>query len=195
MKICPFCNEAFDGAMPYCSSCSANIEIIRKTFFIDGFERLYSIVYYNDFFREHLFNYKFGMQKKYLSALAYLFEEEIKNIMIDGKIDYIASVPMNEEKLRKKGFDHMGEIVKIISKDLGLKLYTYKKLQARDMHKLSYSERAHMKGIFQKSADASGNVLIIDDIITTGTTMKDSARAMKDAGFDKVFGLILCSRR
>lgn len=52
-----------------------------------------------------------------------------------------------------------------------------------------------MKGIFQKSADASGNVLIIDDIITTGTTMKDSARAMKDAGFDKVFGLILCSRR
>ena len=65
MKICPFCNEAFDGAKHYCSSCSANIEIIRKTFFIDGFERLYSIVYYNDFFREHLFNYKFGMPVSY----------------------------------------------------------------------------------------------------------------------------------
>ena len=195
MKICPFCNEELDGAKPYCSSCSTNIDIIKKTFFIDGFERLYSIVYYNDFFREHLFNYKFGMQKKYLAALAYLFEEEIKNIMIDEKIDYITSVPMNEEKLRKKGFDHMGEIVKIISKDMDLKLYTYEKLQVRDMHKLSYSERAHMKDIFKKSTSASGNVLIIDDIITTGTTMKDSVRVMKDAGFDKVFGLILCSRR
>ena len=57
------------------------------------------------------------------------------------------------------------------------------------------SERANMKNIFKKSADASGNVVIIDDIITTGTTMKDSARVMKDAGFEKVFGLILCSRR
>lgn len=102
MKICPFCNEDFDGAMAYCSSCAANIEIIRKTFYVDGFDELYSIVYYNDFFREHLFNYKFGMQKKYLSALVYLFEEEIKNIMRTETIDYITSVPMNEEKLRKK---------------------------------------------------------------------------------------------
>ena len=195
MKICPFCNEDFDGAMPYCSSCGANIEIIRKTFYVDGFDELHSIVYYNDFFREHLFNYKFGMQKKYLSALAHLYEEELKNIMQNEKIDYITSVPMNTEKLRKKGFDHMGKILKIISKDMGIKIYTYEKLQKRDMHKLSFSERANMKNIFKKSADASGNVLIIDDIITTGTTMKDSARVMKDAGFDKVFGLILCSRR
>lgn len=181
--------------MPYCSSCVANIEIIRKTFYVDGFDELHSIVYYNDFFREHLFNYKFGMQKKYLSTLAYLYEEELKNIMQNEKIDYITSVPMNTEKLRKKGFDHMGEILKIISKDMGIKIYTYEKLQKRDMHKLSFSERANMKNIFKKSADASGNVVIIDDIITTGTTMKDSARVMKDAGFEKIFGLILCSRR
>lgn len=115
--------------------------------------------------------------------------------MQSEKIDYITSVPMNTEKLRKKGFDHMGEILKIISKDMGIKIYNYEKLQKRDMHKLSFSERANMKNIFKKSSDASGNVLIIDDIITTGTTMKDSARVMKDAGFDKVFGLILCSRR
>lgn len=195
MKICPFCNEDFDGAMAYCSSCGANIVIIKKTFYVDGFDELHSIVYYNDFFREHLFNYKFGMQKKYLSALAYLYEEELKNIMQNEKIDYITSVPMNTEKLRKKGFDHMGEILKIISKDMGIKIYNYEKLQKRDMHKLSFSERANMKNIFKKSSDASGNVVIIDDIITTGTTMKDSARVMKDAGFEKIFGLILCSRR
>lgn len=181
--------------MPYCSSCGASIEIIRKTFYVDGFDELHSIVYYNDFFREHLFNYKFGMQKKYLSTLAYLYEEELKNIMQNEKIDYITSVPMNTEKLRKKGFDHMGEILKIISKDMSIKIYTYEKLQKRDMHKLSFSERANMKNIFKKSSDASGNVVIIDDIITTGTTMKDSARVMKDAGFEKIFGLILCSRR
>lgn len=195
MKSCPFCNEELDAKLAYCSSCGSNIDIIRKAFFIDGFDELYSIVYYNDFFREHLFNYKFGMQKKYISAFAYLYEEEIKNILKDNSIDYIASVPMNKEKLRKKGFDHMGEIVKVIAKDMGLKLYTYEKLQVHDMHKLSYAERSHMQGIFKKGTDAHGNVLIIDDIITTGTTMKDSARVMKDAGFDKVFGLILCSRR
>lgn len=196
MKYCPFCNEELEEKLAYCSSCMANIELIRKRFYINGYESLESIVYYNDFFREHLFNYKFGMNKKYLPAFASIFEEEIKLLMKDNKIDYITSVPMNKEKLKKKGFDHMREILKLIAKDMNLEIYTYEKSQVKDMHKLSFSERTKIRDIFKKGADVNNkNILIIDDIITTGTTMKDSLRAMKEAGFDKVYGLILCSRR
>ena len=157
---------------------------------------MHSIVYYNDFFREHLFNYKFGMNKKYISAFAYLFEEEIKKIMLKNKIDFITCVPMNKEKFRKKGFDHMHEIADFISKDISLPLYTYEKIQKKDMHKLSYMERLNMTDIFKKGKDMQNkNIIIIDDIITTGRTMKDSARVLKEAGFDKIYGLILCSRR
>lgn len=196
MRYCPFCNEELEDKETYCSSCSSNIEVIRKRFYINGYESLHSIVYYNDFFREHLFSYKFGMQKKYIPAFASLYEEEIKLIMKDNKIDYITSVPMNKAKLKKKGFDHMYEIVKVIASDMNLEVYLYEKVQKKDMHKLSFSERTNIHGIFKKGKDVQGkNILIIDDIITTGTTMKDSLRAMKEAGFDKVYGLILCSRR
>lgn len=196
MRYCPFCNEELEEKDAYCSNCKANIELIHKRFYINGYESLQSIVYYNDFFREHLFNYKFGMNKKYLPAFAAIFEEEIKRIMKDNKIDYITSVPMNKDKLKKKGFDHMREILKLIAKDIDLKMYSYEKAEVKDMHKLSFSERTNIRGIFKKGADVNNkNILIIDDIITTGTTMKDSLRAMKEAGFDKVYGLILCSRR
>lgn len=196
MKTCPFCNEEIDNNYPYCPSCKDNIEIIKKEFFISNYESLHSIVYYNDFFREHLFNYKFGMNKKYISAFAYLFEEEIKKIMLKNKIDFITCVPMNKEKFRKKGFDHMHEIADFISKDISLPLYTYEKIQKKDMHKLSYMERLNMTDIFKKGKDMQNkNIIIIDDIITTGRTMKDSARVLKEAGFDKIYGLILCSRR
>lgn len=196
MKCCPFCNEELEEKDAYCPNCSANIEIIRKNFYINGYESLHSIVYYNDFFREHLFNYKFGMNKKYIPAFAAIFEEEIKILMKDNKIDYITSVPMNKAKLKKKGFDHMREILEIIARDMDLDIYTYEKVQRKEMHKLSFSERSNMSSIFKKGKDVQGkNILIIDDIITTGTTMKDSLRAMKEAGFDKVYGLILCSRR
>lgn len=196
MNYCPFCNEELEEKDAYCSSCKANIELIHKRFYINGYESLESIVYYNDFFREHLFNYKFGINKKYLPAFAAIFEEEIKRLMKDNKIDYITSVPMNKDKLKKKGFDHMREILKLIAKDMDLEMYSYEKAEVKDMHKLSFSERTNIRGIFKKGTDVNNkNILIIDDIITTGTTMKDSLRAMKEAGFDKVYGLILCSRR
>jgi ComF family protein len=63
--------------------------------------------------------------------------------------------------------------------------------------KLSKAERAkNIKGVFETRANLKGKkILLVDDILTTGSTLREAAKTLKKAGADRVDIYTLFARR
>lgn len=118
---------------------------------------------------------------------------------IDSEISknkcYITYIPDTNAAIRRRGFDHAKEIadrLKDITDIEAIRLFEPPK--TTDQRKLTKKERiANMQGSLKINEsciyDADHQLLIIDDICTTGSTMYAAALRAKHAGFKDVYGL------
>lgn len=115
------------------------------------------------------------------------------------KIDYIVSVPMHLSKLRKRGYNQSfllaNDLAKITGidfiKDLLIKVKNTKRQVGLNISK----RKTNLKDSFSvkdkyKDIIRGKNILIIDDVFTTGSTINECARILKIYGkVDKVMSL------
>lgn len=101
-------------------------------------------------------------------------------------------------KRRLKGYNHAGYLAKETAKILGLPLNAkalYRKRYTPQQKKLSALDRLmNISGAFavRKGTDfGGGNILLVDDVKTTGSTLSECAKALKAAGAGQVFCLTL----
>jgi len=106
-------------------------------------------------------------------------------------------IPSASEKIMERGFDSISILGKEVSKRVEsapkLTAALFLKSQVRDQVGLTATERkvnmAQAFGIRQK---LDGDIVLIDDVITTGATMSSAARILRIAGAQRVFGIALC---
>jgi competence protein ComFC len=117
-----------------------------------------------------------------------------KNFLGENAI--LVPVPLSKKKLKRRGFNQSEEIVKELSKNLGLPLATDALIKEKDTFsqmELSKEERVkNIKGVFAvKNNEAIKNkkILLVDDVYTTGATMEECARILKKAGAREVWGI------
>lgn len=111
--------------------------------------------------------------------------------------DYVViPIPLSKKRLRWRGFNQTEIIAHKFSEhfnyelNLHLKRLKYQKPQAE----LSESERQiNLNDAFGWSGDnlQGKNILLIDDVTTTGTTLNEAARVLKKAGAEEVCGLVV----
>lgn len=86
------------------------------------------------------------------------------------------------------------EISKTVSVPLMEKVLIRKK-KTKDQTHLSLEERErNVRGAFVVRANSAlqgKKVILVDDVMTTGSTLKECARVLKDAGADEVTGVTL----
>ena len=129
----------------------------------------------------------------YFGRLFSLRHEEFLN---SQKIDYIVPVPLHHLKKAERGYNQSEYISKGISRASGIqyccslvKRIRYTRSQTtltiderRENVKNAFSVRKrNLKKIRGK------NILLFDDVITTGITVSECARALKNAGANKIF--------
>lgn len=115
------------------------------------------------------------------------------------RLDGIVPVPLHKERLQERGFNQsqllaLGLTVGYAALVLDNAIERYQ--ATRSQVGLSPLERAvNVKGKF--SADSllvSGKrLLLVDDVYTTGATMRECASTLRESGADAVFGLALAS--
>ena len=116
-----------------------------------------------------------------------LFENFTKPLLVP--------IPLTKKSLRRRGYNQCELIAREIAKaDKGATLEMsasalIKTKETGDQVGKSRVERfANLKGCFQaKSEETKGrNVIVLDDIVTTGATLKEAERALRKAGARKI---------
>jgi ComF family protein len=150
----------------------------------------------NKITKEAIHKLKYGYIEDLSIPLSWLILNHLK--IIDCQIDnsfILIPVPMHIKKKRKRGFNQSEEITKIISETTGIKLSTTltKTKETKPQMELNRKERIeNIKNCFavnDKKEIENKTVLLLDDVYTTGSTMEECAKILKENGAKEVWGI------
>lgn len=119
-------------------------------------------------------------------------------MLIDLETTLIITVPLHKKRLNWRGFNQAEELAKIVSDNFKLKLehglvrQRYKKPQVKFK---AEKRRENIKNCFAWKGGNLDNqdVLLIDDVTTTGSTLNECAKILKQNGARKVWGLVVAN--
>jgi len=98
----------------------------------------------------------------------------------------LVPIPSSKRSIRNRGRSFILDIVQQISRQTGIPVLDCLDLTGKtiDQSRLNRQQRQdNMKGAISMKAVARGELLLIDDVITTGATLKEAARALNSQGF------------
>ena len=195
-------------------NCSIPVEILCKTCAktvqnlppfpqdkINNFE-VYSCFYYEDVIKNLIQHLKFKHNKvcafyaaKYLKEYIDKIKENNKNINFKNAI--IIPVLTHKKNYNKRGYDNVLEIAKHLSTLTGLEL-NYKALikvkYTKPQYQMTFKQR--QKNILNsftldKNFKTDNLIIILDDILTTGSTLSYITSLFKEQGFNNLICLTL----
>lgn len=173
-QYCLLCKE--DKSETYiCKSCKERIE------YIDGQRELeggicYYATFYNKFIQEKIKAFKYEQA----TYLARVFAEILYNYYnkLNLDIDYVTFVPMYRKDEFKRGYNQAQLMAKYFAKYAGIEMLEIfeKKHSTKNQNKLNKKERmTNLENSFiiiDGEKIKGKKILIIDDIVTTGTTLE-----------------------
>ena len=128
-------------------------------------------------------------------ALAGFFARNLASRPIP-EVDLIVPMPLHAKRLAERGFNQALEIARGLARHLRRPIEPRGVLRVKDtppQTELPYEERArNVHGAFLCRLDLSGaSVAVLDDVMTTGATLNELARALKRAGAARVENLVI----
>lgn len=108
----------------------------------------------------------------------------------------LVPVPLSRHTYAHRGFNQAELLAHELSKAFTWPLYTnllIKKTRTKSQAELSYKNRTtNIKGVFSVlDTECPKNVILVDDVITTGATLDEAAKTLKSAGAQNVWAIIL----
>lgn len=200
---CLICSKLIHYDMDLCDNCKDIIKPIfkirRLEYFPGKFSLCISLFNYSGLIREAVCKFKFhGCME-----IAKYFTHNVshKNIedLIKCKIDYVTCVPLSNERRKVRGYNQSECFARSLSEKIGIpyKDFLVKIFDNPPQHELSVNERVrNVCGMYRiiNDSDIKGkNILICDDIITTGNTMKECIKTLKINGVNTVFCCTIAS--
>ena len=132
-------------------------------------------------------------------AFAIRISELIKKYLVSEHIDFIIPVPMYKSDKAKRGYNQCELIASEISHISGIPHkfnIVFKIRKTPHQKELSKNERkSNLKNAFalKNPEKISGkNIILIDDVCTTGSTLSEISRLLKNNGAGKIFCLTYC---
>ena len=175
LNICEHCGRILEHQYERCGECILRPPPYRK-------HRSYSR--YQDLLRHLILIYKYKGIEKLKHLLVDYYIELFKG-KINEDFDYIVPVPPDRGRKRKREFNPILEIAKILSRRLGIPLLTgnlIKIKQTLPQAGLTRAQRIiNLDGAFKLKHPGKikgKKILLIDDVYTTGTTINECAQLL-----------------
>ena len=109
----------------------------------------------------------------------------------------VVPVPLHQFKMNKRGFNQSAVLAKILAEKLGLN-YADILIRTRNTPQQvglsSFQRKKNMINAFSLKSSVinyQSNVLLVDDVWTTGSTLKECAKVLKSTGIDKIWAVTI----
>jgi ComF family protein len=111
--------------------------------------------------------------------------------------DGVFPIPLHPRRLRERGFNPAATLAKAIAREVGAPLSTHILSRNRDnptqTHLGRRQRQANVRGAFSCQSAAPKTVWLVDDVVTTRSTLEEAARCLRRAGARHVVGV--CAAR
>jgi len=185
-----------------CEECQNKIQINKDLFqpinfspsYIDGF--FVSADWEDKILKDTVHRFKYGFAKELAEPLSKLMIKKIYKLNIELKNFVIFPVPLHRRRLAWRGFNQAELLASFVAEKFNLELNNnllIRKKYTSPQTKLNSKKRkVNILNAFEiKKSVSFENILLIDDVITTGATINEIARVLKNNGTKKVFGIAL----
>ncbi len=141
---------------------------------------------------------KFGRSLAAGRVLAELWVAALREALSKGRVgampDALVPVPLHADRLRERGYNQSLELARPLAHALGLPLLPdllrRERATAAQTNLDAKARRKSLRGAFAvaelKNAAPPARVALIDDVMTTGATLRECARTLKCAGIARV---------
>lgn len=202
--VCPICKDVVSYNSGFCKSCFSKIKFIEEDYniydnlkFNEFLDNIFSLCYYNDFIKDSLIKSKTynNFDDRYTqNSYIYInmFLNKFSNCNFIKNCDIITFVPSFKEVKNHSYF-----LASNLSNNVGVKLVnTVKKIKnTKKQHLLYTGDRyKNVKDSFliDEFNVKNKDIIIVDDIITTGASVNEIAKILKLNGANKVFAVSIC---
>lgn len=188
---CSHCHKPLDFA----NSDNTICDECRKYRTHDAITRNYSAAIYDGNIKMLLFKLKFEKKKDVAKVLALIIDKYLKTNKLKLSCDYLVPVPISDKRLAERGYNQALLIAKELSNVTGLKVNNslIRHKSTEHLHSQTVSERkavlAEAFSINEAVNINNKNIIILDDIFTTGTTVNECARILLASGAKSVSSL------
>jgi ComF family protein len=105
--------------------------------------------------------------------------------------EVLLPVPLHRQRIRQRGFNQAGEIAKVVAKHLHIPFSQNYLLRDKRTHAQTYlkakGRNKNVKNAFKiKKKIEFRHIALIDDVITTGATLRQVSLALKKAGVERI---------
>src|SRR2546430_4425171 len=186
--FCATCSEPFDGAITTTFSCA---NCAHRRLYFDAAVSAYRA---RGIVRHVILNFKYGRQihLRHLVArwLVRAFDDER---LRERQFDAIVPVPLHPARQRQRGFNQAELLADWLSDHLSLPLRPALQRIHYTTTQTAFDRTERMQNLrgafrLRKKADVRNlRVLLIDDVLTTGSTLSECARILKEAGAHSVY--------
>jgi len=200
---CAFCRKIINSGEGMCKDCSRSLPYTGAYNERQHFENLESCVsplYYEGGVRDALLRCKFSGAAAYSRIFGKIMAKSIDEMQIS--CDIITWIPLSRSRLRKRGYDQARLMAETVSEERGLPcVSTLEKVRnnpAQSGIKDPGQRRKNVSGAYETintDAVSGKRILLVDDIVTTGSTLSEAASVLKKAGAAEVVALTLARRK
>lgn len=194
--ICSECEIQYGTPQLKCIRCNTPLEVTKSEFHCNTcrsarhpFDAVISTYFYEEKVRQTIVAHKFNFMYNHSKHLAL----KISNYILDlfpAAPDYIVPVPTSKKRLRSRGYDPLLEIAEVVSKNTGIPINNKMLIKIKDTpHQSSTTSRLqrfrNVRGAFKvndKECFRDKNIILFDDVYTTGASTYECAKVLKRAG-------------
>lgn len=186
--ICGMCGEINENYI--CNNCYENIKKIKKCVINEYNNRNFSkhlyIFRYEGIIRNKIIEYKFEDKGYLYKMFAKIILSDKKTCNFIKKYDVIIPVPISKKRKKKRGYNQSELVANELAQRLNQDIWTdiiIKKKDNKPQSELNKLERIkNVEDIYEinKPIEVKNKkVLLLDDIYTTGSTVNEIARKLK----------------
>ncbi|SMB78058.1 competence protein ComFC [Peptoniphilus asaccharolyticus DSM 20463] len=177
-----------------CESCYSNLKL--NVIWDRELENVDKVIVggeYVGLLREILIDFKFRDCVYYADVLSEIMSEKLLKSRIYREYEAITYVPMHKVDLLERGYNQSEILAKKIADNVLLDFVEpIEKIKStkRQIEVTSSERYRNLKGVFRVVDRLPENIILVDDVVTTGSTVDEIAKVLKENGVKKVAALI-----